>query len=107
MRRSELVRVALGVLFVVLCTWGGPVAGLLTGDQRLDPETRPEVFPVAVQIELGFEAGRFHRQLFSAYGTYDGRNSTASSIRLVRVSEDSLHALSRYYWIDEIVVVEG
>ena len=103
MRRGESARVLCGVVLVAIMTWGGGLYGRLTADSRLDPDVRPDKFPVTVQVELSFRPTQYHRDVLYAYGAYDGRHSTERSVRLRRVTHESLEALSRYYWIDSIV----
>lgn len=102
-RRSKPLRTFLaGVFLLALAIFGDDLYGIASAGGKTPPELANAEGPVHIVVELPFEPERYHLERLSSLGSYAGRDQEKNRVRLLRVSQDNLTAISRLAWVTKI-----
>lgn len=103
--RSRAV-ITLVTVAVLLAAWNVYLA--VRAPSRVDADLKEQVDqgqPVRVAVELGFPVERFHTLELQKYGRVSGVDENVIELRDVR--PESVNAIARIYWVDEVHAAGG
>lgn len=101
-RARPALRLAVGCALLLLTLVLEPGLGVLHS-RSIDSASEVS-FPADVTVVLPFEPERFHIERISEHGVYRGRGDSAHELRLSRVDRKSYRAMSRFLWVESLVV---
>lgn len=109
-RKQPLRTLLFGVALLAIAVFGDDVYGMVSAGGKAPAELTSVQGPVHVIVEIPFEPERYHLEQLSRLGSYAGRDGEHKNrIRLLRVSQENLTAISRRPWVTKIepVVING